>query len=127
MNVTPYDYTTQEEAIEVYVDALDHIRRVASASRSPSRRSLWIAGRADCALTGQDWKELDYPRMQWDQFKLRSRVNDLESAMEQIINLLNSDSTHDTIEQVRGLCEETLKAEPADIRQKFGTKRVSTT
>ena len=123
MNIAHYNYTDKDEAIEVYVDALDHIRRVASSSRSMSRRNRWIAGRADCALTGNDWKELEYPRMKWDQYKLRTRVEALEKTMEQVINLLGSDSAEKTIQQIRTLCEETLQAEPVDIREKFGTKR----
>jgi acyl-CoA hydrolase len=51
----------REEAAE-YVDALDHIMRVANASRTQTRRLRWIAERARCALEGGDWRELDLPR-----------------------------------------------------------------
>ena len=48
---------------EEYVDALDHIMRVASATRQQTRRSRWIAHRAKCALEGGDWREMDLPKM----------------------------------------------------------------
>ena len=44
-------------------DALDHIARVARASRTQSRRDRWIAARAESALQGNsDWKDLDIPK-----------------------------------------------------------------
>lgn len=43
-------------------DALDHIMRVARASRSKSRCDRWIAERARCALAGTtEWKTVDLP------------------------------------------------------------------
>lgn len=45
------------------IDALDHIFRVARASRTQTRRLKWIEARARCALEGgDDWKDLDIPR-----------------------------------------------------------------
>ena len=44
-------------------DALDHIWRVARASRTQSRRDRWIAARALSALEGNDnWQDIDLPR-----------------------------------------------------------------
>lgn len=49
--------------IEELVDALDHIMRVAKASRTQTRRLRWIAERARCAIDGgEDWRELDLPK-----------------------------------------------------------------
>jgi len=36
-------------------DALDHISRIATAARQPTKRLDWIASRAKDALRGQDW------------------------------------------------------------------------
>ncbi len=45
------------------VDALDHIHRVAKASRTQTRRLRWIAARAADALgVGPDWRDVDFPR-----------------------------------------------------------------
>lgn len=40
-------------------DALDHIARIATASRQPTKRLDWIASRAKDALRGQEWSK-DY-------------------------------------------------------------------
>ena len=49
--------------IEELVDAVDHIMRVAKASRTQTRRLRWIAERARCALDGSDdWREMDLPK-----------------------------------------------------------------
>lgn len=53
-----------DEAFEDLVDALDHIFRVARASRTGSRRDRWIAERARCAIEGgRDWREINIPKM----------------------------------------------------------------
>lgn len=46
-------------------DALDHIWRVARASRTQTRRLRWIAERARCAIEAEDWKAVDlqHPHM----------------------------------------------------------------
>ena len=57
-------------------DALDHIMRVAKASRTQTRRLRWIAERARCALEGgEDWREMDLPRnVETDLKRLRRRM-----------------------------------------------------
>jgi len=51
------------DEIERMTDALDHIARVARASRTQTRRLRWIEARARCALDGtEDWKAIDLPR-----------------------------------------------------------------
>lgn len=66
-----------------YVDALDHIMRVARKSRTQSRRLRWIEARARCALEGgEDWKELDLPKFsESNQRYLQTRVAELEQQL----------------------------------------------
>jgi len=75
-----------------YVDALDHIMRVARASRTKTRRLRWIEGRARCALGGGDWRDLDMPKdVDRENFRLKGTVarlqferRELREALEQI-------------------------------------------
>ena len=63
-------------------DALDHISRVALKSATLTRRLRWIAGRADCALNGTDWKDLDLPRVRSNttrEYKLESEIAELKT------------------------------------------------
>jgi len=46
---------TQTEEIELLRDALDHIARIANASRQQTRRLDWISSRAREALRGVPW------------------------------------------------------------------------
>lgn len=51
------------EQIEVLRDALDHIEKVCSGSRTQTRRLRWIGARAKSALNGNDnWRSLDLPK-----------------------------------------------------------------
>lgn len=48
---------------EILIDALDHIMRTASASRTQTRRLRWISERARCAIDGsEDWRDIDLPK-----------------------------------------------------------------
>lgn len=66
-----------------YVDALDHIMRVARKSRTQSRRLRWIEARARCALEGgEDWKDLDLPKFsESSQRYLQARIAELEQQL----------------------------------------------
>lgn len=63
-----------ESCNEDLADALDHIIRVCRASRTQTRRTRWIAERAQCAIDGTaDWKDLDLPKsVQTDTKRVRS-------------------------------------------------------
>lgn len=43
----------------VMANALDHIARTASASRSQTRRLRWIQARAEIALSGSEYRDID--------------------------------------------------------------------
>ena len=47
------------DQITLLRDALDHIARIATAARQPTKRLDWIASRAKEALRGQIWS-MDY-------------------------------------------------------------------
>ena len=59
-------------------DALDHISRIATAARQPTKRLDWIASRAKDALRGQDWSKdyLPEPKKQ-----VLQEVNELRETM----------------------------------------------
>jgi len=73
------------------VDALDHIMRVANASRTQTRRLRWIAARcADALGLGGDWREIDLPknrdyvvnrnqRLGLENAKLRGEIQSLQA------------------------------------------------
>jgi len=73
---------------EIYRDALDHISRVARNSITQSRRERWIEARANWALEGKEFSQLDmpnYPKMKIDKMEteittLRQQVAELEAA-----------------------------------------------
>lgn len=52
-----------DKLIDRYQDALDHIKRICHMSDQMSKRTYWIAQRAQSALDGDEkWREFDYPR-----------------------------------------------------------------
>lgn len=56
-------------------DALDHIMRVAKASRTQTRRLRWIESRARCALEGgEDWRDIDLPKNVDTEYKRLKRT-----------------------------------------------------
>ena len=59
-------------------DALDHIARIATAARQPTKRLDWIASRAKDALRGQDWSNEYLPEPKKQSFQ---EVHELRSTM----------------------------------------------
>jgi hypothetical protein len=59
-------------------DALDHIARIATAARQPTKRLDWIASRAKDALRGQDWSKDYLPEPQKQSVQ---EVHDLRATM----------------------------------------------
>jgi len=93
-----------------YVDALDHIARVAASTRSNSRRCRWIAMRARCALDGDDWRAMEekYPRV-GDPTPNAKRVAALQQEVEQL-----RQSLHEICEEWAGAeCGEPVYAQEA--------------
>lgn len=77
--------TTSEERASIYIDALDHINRVARNAREQSKRDRWIEARAAWAL---DCKEFDmdalpaYPVMKIS--SLEKKLNKAEQELADI-------------------------------------------
>ena len=105
------DTTVSNKAIvDEYVEALDHIRRVARAGRSQSRRDLWISARADSALNGDDnWRIVDYPRTKLSKFRTRSYVEKLEKCLHDVLEIIEENPSMDCLESIQQLCEEALE------------------
>lgn len=87
--------TEDQISIELYVDALDHIARVARASRTQTRRLRWIEARAQGAVDGnEDWRGLDLPQSADSQarrtFKVLSRNAELEAALLKCLEMESS-------------------------------------
>lgn len=73
----PHIRRMNEEAFEDLVDALDHIARTCRASNTQTRRIRWIEQRARCALTGEDWRDAEVPKMDPYVEALRGMVEDI--------------------------------------------------
>ena len=63
-------------------DALDHIARIATAARQPTKRLDWIASRAKDALRGQDWSNEYLPEPKKQSLQ---EVHELRSTMFMLI------------------------------------------
>lgn len=58
----PSSADLSDDEIEDLIDAIDHIMRVANASRTQTRRMRWIVQRCKSALLGDDdWRDIDIP------------------------------------------------------------------
>lgn len=70
-------------------DALDHVARIANASRRKTNRLDWIASRAKLALRGQpwDWRSMPEPKKQ-----SLEEVHELRNTMFMLVNAIESES-----------------------------------
>ena len=71
----------QKEYLDRCVDALDHIMRMARASRVTSKRLSWIGNRAESAINGnEDWRSAPLPVNGESQLlRARLRIQELEA------------------------------------------------
>jgi len=77
---------------EELIDALDHISRTAKASATQTRRLRWIAHRADSAIQGEDWRDIDLPKKKEfsDREKLqRAKIQTLEQRNRELEEMQN--------------------------------------
>ena len=100
---------TPQQEIELLRDALDHIARIANASRQRSRRLDWIAARAREALRGVSWNRdyLPEPRKQSMQ-----EVHDLRSTLFMLVRACESENPA----AIAGAVEETRARHPSLFR-----------
>ena len=62
-------YQDNQEEISELRDALEHIARTCKNSYQQTRRNRWIQNRAECALSGEDWRDFDAPKKRCSEIK----------------------------------------------------------
>lgn len=70
-------------------DALDHVARIANASRTKTKRLDWIACRAQLALKGQPWDRNFMPEPNKQSLL---EVHELRNTMFMLVQAIESDS-----------------------------------
>jgi hypothetical protein len=74
--------------LERLTDALDHIMRICHMSVNMSKRTYWIAQRAQSALENDEkWREFDYPvNRKRQEERLRERLKAAEARIKELEN-----------------------------------------
>jgi hypothetical protein len=104
---------TPEDHVAVLRDALDHIARIATATRQPTKRLDWIAARAREAVRGVPWsvEYLPEPRKQSDE-----QIHDLRSALFMLVRACETENLTAIIAAV----EEARQRFPSLFRERNG-------
>lgn len=84
---------TNDEQTALLRDALDHIARIATAARQPTRRLDWIASRAREALRGVAWSREYLPEPNKQSME---EVHDLRSSMFMLVQACESENNSAT-------------------------------
>ncbi|MDO8387105.1 MAG: hypothetical protein Q7T13_11990 [Polaromonas sp.] len=101
---------TPQEEISLLRDALDHIARIANASRQSTRRLDWISSRAREALRGVAWDREYLPEPKKASM---DEVNDLRSTMFMLVRACETDS----FQVISAAVEEARKNHPSLFRE----------
>lgn len=102
---------TPDEEIALLRDALDHISRIANASRQTTRRLDWISSRAREALRGVPWNREYLPEPKKASME---EVHDLRGTMFMLVKACESEN----LAAIAAAVEEARKQHPSLFRKR---------
>ena len=103
---------TPDEEVSLLRDALDHISRIANASRQQTRRLDWIASRAREALRGTPWNREYLPEPRKASME---EVHDLRGTMFMLVRACESES----LVAVAAAAAEARQKHPSLFRERY--------